>query len=126
MYVVFDENKTFVSYSDEKFDGPYLFKEINHTKEDLFNWRWVGDYDTGQMAPVNEQPYEEPSTEEFFQKKYPLPLLLSLLLKQLYILADNQKLLDYNFEIMVKDFIKMNETPEDYMDFLRMLNKINK
>lgn len=126
MYAVFDENKNFISYADEKFDGSFLFKEINYTKEDLFHWRWVGDYDTGKMVPLNEQPYEEPTTEEFFQRKYPLPLLLSLLLKQVYILADNQKLLDYNFETMVKDFIKMNETPEDYVDFLRLVNNLKK
>jgi hypothetical protein len=126
MFAVFDQNKKFISYSDQQFAGNFLFKYISPEKSDLLSWRWDGDYDTGKMVSVSVSGYEEPNTEEVFQNKYPLPLFFSVLLKQIYALAKVNNILDDTFGNMVKDFINCHETPEDYVDFLREIGKLKR
>lgn len=126
MFAIFDQNKNFISYSDEKFDDRFLSREIPQEQSNLLEWRWDGNYDTGKMVKIDSLPYNDPQNPEFFNKKYPLPLFFSLLLKQIYLLAKKQNLLDVSFETMVKDFILCNETEDDYVDLLRLANKLNK
>lgn len=44
MYVVFDQNKNFISYSDNIFEAQkdlnLYFKEIPPDKSNLLEWRW--------------------------------------------------------------------------------------
>ena len=126
MFAVFDQNKKFLSFSNEKFEGNFLFKLIPEEQSNLLEWRWEGNYDDGKMVKLSDDFYNEALSHEAFKNKYPLPLLLSILLKQLYILSEKLELTDYQFHELLKDFIYTFESETEYINLLKVANDIKK
>ena len=125
MYVVFDLNKNFISYSDNMFGGNFLFKEIAEEESDILNWRWDGDYDNGKMVKLEDSPYEHnSSTEEAFQEKYPLHIFFTIILKQLFLTSSKNKTVDPLFEQMLKEYIIIYESNDSYISLLKEANKL--
>jgi hypothetical protein len=124
MYVVFDLNKKFISYSDNMFGGNFLFKEIAEEESDILNWRWEGDYDTGKMVKLENEPYPNILTENIFEEKYPISIFFTILLKQMFLTSSKNKTIDPLFEEMVKDYIKTYEDNDSYISLLKEANKL--
>jgi len=126
MFAVFNQNKNFISFSNEKFDGNFLFKEIPDDQSNLLEWRWEGNYDDGYMVKLSENFYEEELSENAFKNKYPLPLMLSVLFRQMFIMSEKLNITDYQFNELVKDFLNTFENEEEYINLLKIANKIKK
>jgi len=126
MFAVFNQNKNFISFSNEKFDGNFLFKEIPDDQSNLLEWRWEGNYDDGHMVKLSENFYEEELSENAFKNKYPLPLMLSVLFRQMFIMSEKLNITDYQFNELVKDFLNTFENEEEYINLLKIANKIKK
>jgi len=124
MYAVFDLNKTFISYSDNMFGGNFLFKEIAEEESDILNWRWDGDYDTGKMVKLENEPYPNILTENIFEEKYPISVFFTILLKQMFLTSSKNKTIDPLFEEMVKDYIRTYEDNDSYISLLKEANKL--
>lgn len=126
MIAVFNQNKNFISFSNEKFDGDFLFKEIPEEQSNLFEWRWEGNFDDGGMVKLSDNFYEEELSEKGFKNKYPLPLMLSILFRQMFIISEKLNITDYQFNELVKDFLNTFENEEEYINLLKVTNKIKK
>lgn len=124
MYAVFNLNKNFISYSDNTFNGNFLFKQIPEEQSDFLNWRWEGDYDTGKMVKIEDDPYCNNLTESNFEEKYPLPIFFTILLKQLFLTSSKNKTTDPVFLNLVKDYITTYENNDSYISLLKEANKI--
>ena len=123
MYAIFDSEKNFISYSDQKLENPFLSKEIPIEKSDILKWRWDGNYDDGEMVKLENVPYPNVLNENFFHDKYPFDFFISILLKQLFITAKQNKNCQMPFELMVKDYIQCFENNETYLNLLKISNK---
>jgi hypothetical protein len=126
MFAVFNQNKNFISFSNEKFDGDFLFKEIPENQSNMFEWRWEGNYDDGQMVKLSESFYSDELSETGFKNKYPIPLMLSILFRQVFIISEKLNITDYQFNELVKDFLNTFENEEEYISLLKIANKIKK
>lgn len=124
MYAIFNDQKEFLSYGDQPLGGSFLSILIPDDKTNLTEWRWDGDYDTGGMVRLESTPYEEVMNQDSFQNKYPLPLYMSLILKQLYVISKKENLLSENYAEMVKQFIICFEGNDEFLHFLKQVNKI--
>ena len=112
MYAIFDSDKNFISYSDQKLESPFYSKEISLDKSDILKWRWNGNYDDGEMVKIDEVPYSNVLNKNFFHDKYPFDFFISILLKQLFITSKQNKNCQIPFELMVKDYIQCYENSE--------------
>lgn len=129
MYAVFDKNKNFLSFSDTIFPNVseslnFFFKEIPEDKSDLLKWRWEGDYETGKMVAVEESPYPNIHTENFFETKYSFYNLISIIMKQIFLNSEKLGTTDIVFKEMLKDYVTSFEDQEEYISLLRVANKI--
>lgn len=129
MYAVFDKNKTFLSFSDKiiPMDNSslnFFFKEIPEDKSDILNWRWDGDYETGGMVPIEKNPYPNVYSKSFFEEKYSFHVLISILLKQIFLNSEKLGTTEYVFKEMVKDYTVSFEDQEEYINLLRAANKL--
>jgi hypothetical protein len=123
MYAIFDSNKEFISYGAQPLNGPFFSKELPDEKSDFLQWRWVGNYDTGEMVKLEENPYENILNEKFFQDKYPFDIFNSIILKQLFITSKQNKTCQLEFETLIKDYIECFENNETYLNLLKFCNK---
>jgi hypothetical protein len=123
MYAIFDSEKNFISYSDQKLDSPFYNREIPLDKTDILKWRWNGNYDDGEMVKIEDVSYSNFLNEKFFNEKYPFDYFISILLKQLFITSKQNKNCQIPFEIMVKDYIQCFESNETYLNLLKLSNK---
>lgn len=126
LFAVFDQNKNFISFSNENFGGGFLFKEIPQDQSDLLKWRWEGNYDNGGMVSLENSSYEEDLSTEGFKNKYPLPILFSILMKQIFILSEKLSVTDYSFQTLVKDFLNTFENTDSYVELLQITNKLKR
>lgn len=128
MYVVFDENKNFISYSDSIFQTQVnlFFKEIPPDKSDLLKWRWEGDYDTGQMVLISDNGYPETYNKNTFESKFPFSVFMSIMLKQIYLISEKLNATDIVFKQMVKEYLHSFEDESSYIDLLQEANKIKR
>lgn len=128
MYVVFDENKNFISYSDSIFQTQVnlFFKEIPSDKSDLLKWRWDGDYDTGQMVLISDNGYPETYNKNTFEEKFPFSVFMSIMLKQIYLISEKLNATDIVFKQMVKEYLHSFEDESSYIDLLQEANKIKR
>lgn len=128
MYVVFDQTKNFISYSDDIFetqsDFNLYFKKIPSDKSDLLKWRWDGDYDTGQMVLISENKYVENYNKNFFENKFPFSIFMSIILKQIYLISEKLNATDIIFKQMIKEYIHSFEDKASYVDLLKEASKI--
>jgi hypothetical protein len=123
MYAIFDSDKNFISYSDQKLELPFLSREIPPEKFDMLKWRWEGDYDNGEMVKIEDVPYKNVLNENYFHDKYPFNHFISIILKQLFITSKQNKNCEFPFEEMVKDYIQCFENNETYLNLLKLSNK---
>jgi len=122
MYAIFNLNKEFLSFSENEMGSNFLSKEIPEEKTNLLEWKWIGNYDSGEMKKINIKKLK--NKENSFQDRYEYNVFMSLILKQLYITSKKTKTLNENFENMVKDFICSYENPDIYLELLRYTNKL--
>lgn len=123
MYVIFDENKKFISYSSHTMGKPFYCKEIEINQEDLMNWRWDGDYENGNLVKIEDAPYQSYNHKNFFEDRYSFDLFMSILMKQLFITAKQTKTAELPFEEMVKDYVTCLDGEEIYLELLKIANK---
>jgi hypothetical protein len=123
MYVIFDENKKFISYSSHTMGKPFYCKEIEINQEDLMNWRWDGDYENGNLVKIEDAPYQSYNHKNFFEDRYSFDLFMSILIKQLFITAKQTKTAELPFEEMVKDYVTCLDGEEIYLELLKIANK---
>jgi hypothetical protein len=104
MFVLFNKNKVFVGYSPDIPENSDLLKiEIPESQSDISIWKWEGDYDNGRMVPLsNGYPVEEIELErelfEYIDKKYPLPVQMTNIIRQISkILKNHPNLEDDEF-----------------------------
>jgi hypothetical protein len=128
MYVVFDENKNFISYSDSIFQTQVnlFFKEIPPDKSDLLKWRWDGDYDTGKMVLISENGYPENYNQNLFENKYPFSVFMSIVLKQIFLISEKLNSTDISFKQMIKEYMQSFEDEASYIDLLQEASKIKR
>ena len=128
MYVVFDQNKNFISYSDNIFetqkDLNLYFKEIPPDKSNLLEWRCEGDYHTGQMVLISDNGYPETYNENSFETKFPFSVFMSVIIKQIYLISEKLNVTDIGFKQMVKEFLHSFENESSYIDLLKEVDKI--
>jgi hypothetical protein len=122
MYAIFNLKKEFLSFSESEMGSNFLSKKIPEEKSNLLEWKWVGDFDSGEMKKINIKKIR--NNDDTFQNKYEYGVFMSLILKQLYINSKKTKTLNENFENMVRDFICYYEKPEIYLELLRYTNKL--
>jgi hypothetical protein len=125
MYAIFDSDKNFISYADQKMEHPFLCKEIPPENSNILEWRWNGNYDDGEMVQIKQIPYVNVFNENFFNTKYPFNIFISIFLKQLFITSKQNKTCQIQFEEMVKDYINSFETNDVYINLLKLSNKKN-
>ena len=107
MYAIFKDNK-FVSYvkSKEGLEDTHQIKEIPIHQQNLRLWKWEGDFENGRMIDRYEEGYSKEELQiekqllETVEKVYPPGVQLTLVIKQLYTLAQNQNLLNEDFKEM--------------------------
>jgi hypothetical protein len=75
------------------------------------------------MVKLEDVPYSNVLNENFFNDKYPFNFFISILLKQLFITAKQNKNCQMPFELMVKDYIQCFENNETYLNLLKLSNK---
>jgi hypothetical protein len=108
MFVLFNKNKSFVGYSPDIPENSDLLKIlIPESQSDISIWKWEGDYDNGRMVPLaNGYPVEEIELErelfEYIDKKYPLAVQLTNIIRQI------SKILKSNPELEDDDFVDMS------------------
>jgi hypothetical protein len=120
MYVVFDKNKKFISYSDKIFSDFYYYREIPSDKTDFSKWKWEGDYENGEMISIKDIFQTENVNKKFiFQKKYPVDVFLSLILKQLLIVSKKNNNAIWEFEEMAKEYIIAYNDIDEYFEILK-------
>lgn len=123
MYAIFNSDKNFISYADQKMEYPFLCKEILPENSNILEWRWNGNYDDGEMVQIKQIPYENVFNENYFNNKYPFDRFVSIVLKQLFITSKQNKTCQIEFEEMVKDYIHSFETNDVYINLLKLSNK---
>ena len=123
MYVIFDENKNFVSYSSHTMGKPFHCKEVDLKQEDLLNWRWDGDFDNGKLVKIEDAPYQSYNHKNYFEDRYSFDLFMSILVKQLFITAKQTKTAELPFEEMVKDYVTCIDGEEIYLELLKIANR---
>jgi hypothetical protein len=118
MVAIFNNNKKFISYSEDlslnpnlkTFTQNILMREIPLDKEDLTIWRWEGDYDNGEMVLINDISYPTKKSDldyslyEKIYEKYPIDLQNVIIIKQLKLLCDN-----VSNNIITNDFKEMSD-----------------
>jgi hypothetical protein len=124
MYAIFNLEKKFLSYSEQKMDGNFLSLKIPEDKTNLLLWGWSGDYDNGKMVELEKSDYNNVNNVNSFEYTYPFHTFMSILLKQLYITSKKNNTLTEEYKDLTKNFIHSFETPEIYMELLRYTNKI--
>jgi hypothetical protein len=109
MLALFNKNKNLIGYGEDIPENPNLKiykKEIPEDKKDLTKWRWVGDFDTGQMVSIKNNPFQlsyEQERDFIFNKiynNYPIDTQLIILMKQVRTLCENTSLLTDEFKNM--------------------------
>jgi hypothetical protein len=121
MFALFNKDKQFVGYGTNIPEGVNLYKkEISKDKEDFSKWRWVGDYDTGEMVSTEITPYPKNELDlqhELYQKiykKYPIDFQNVLIIKQLTKLFEHlpENVIDNDFKEMSDLILKAVEIHE--------------
>jgi hypothetical protein len=124
MYAVFKNNK-FISFSDsnESLDESYQLKEIPEHQSNLKLWKWVGDCDTGKMVHRYEENYPEEELKiekelfEIINKVYQPGVQLTLIIKQLHLLASKTNLFDEEFKEMSETILTAVEKQSKRIKF---------
>jgi hypothetical protein len=113
MVVLFNKDKQFIGYGDNFPSNPelgILKKEISSEEFDLSVWRWDGDFDTGSMVKISDNPYPinnmdlQNSLYEKIYKEYPIDLQNLIIIKKLKIICDNM-----TNNIMTDEFKNMSD-----------------
>lgn len=123
MYVIFDENKNFISYSSHPMGEPFFSKEIEITQDDLLTWRWEGSYDDGKLVKIEDAPYQTYNHKNFFEDRYSFDLFMSIIVKQLFLTAKKTNTAELPFEEMVKDYVTCLDGEDVYLELLKLANK---
>ena len=123
MYVIFDENKIFISYSSHPMGEPFFSKEIEISQDDLLSWRWEGGYDDGKLVKIEDAPYQTYNHKNFFEDRYSFDLFMSIIVKQLFLTAKKTNTAELPFEEMVKDYVTCLDGEEVYLELLKLSNK---
>lgn len=124
MYAIFNLDKKFLSYSEQELNGNFLNKKIPDDKTNLLEWAWSGDYDRGEMVKIDKSDYEIINNIRSFESNYPFYFFMSKILKQIYMTSKKNNTLSDDFEKMTKEFIFCFEKPENYMELLKLTNKL--
>jgi hypothetical protein len=112
MFALFNKQKKFIGYSADIPDIESILKvKISDEHTDFTKWKWHGEYDTGRMVSLSENPivFEEidlkASLFSKIKKEYPLDVQNVIMIKQI------KKLCDY-FDSNMKndDFKEMSDT----------------
>ena len=122
MYAIFDSDKKFISYADQKMETPFFCIEIPLDKSDVLKWRWEGNFENGQMVKIDESPYPNFYNEKSFQDKYPFDFFMSILLKQLFITSKQNNTCQNSFQKMVEDYVNSFENKESFLNLLKLTN----
>ena len=134
MFALFNKNKEFIGYSPEVPENSELLKiKIPKEKSDILAWKWEGDYDTGNMVPIDiGYPMEEIELEkdlfQFIHKNYPLQTQLINIIKQLRkIVENNENLESYEFmdmsDCILNAVDKMNQRINYYKNYYKLISK---
>lgn len=99
----------------EEVKANFLIKEVEEDYTDPSKWRWTGDYDKGQFISVETEAskinrLEIERERQLFQEiesKYPLPVIMARIIKQIRILSKGQE--DDEFKNMADLILSANE-----------------
>ena len=115
MYALFNKDKIFIGFSPEIPHKSLLSKKLAPEQNNIKEWRWEGDYDSGGMVSLNAgYPAEEIELErmlfDYINKKYPFPVQLLNIMNQL------RKIVENNDSLQDDSFMDMSDCIRNAVD----------